>query len=61
MNFWKALRWISALLFVAMVLLSYAADLATDSGNDPVLQQEIASLVHKIDRALGTVAETASE
>ncbi len=47
--------------FVAMVLLSYAADLATDSGNDPVLQHEIATLVKKIDRALGTEAEPASE
>jgi cell division protein ZapA (FtsZ GTPase activity inhibitor) len=44
--------------FIAMVLLSYAADLATASGENPVLQDEISGLIGKIDKALGTNASS---
>lgn len=38
--------------FLAMCLLSYAADNAIDVFNDPVLQDELKKLGNKIDRAL---------
>ncbi len=39
--------------FVAMCLLSYAADGAVSTFNHPLLQQEIADMSGKIDEALG--------
>jgi len=38
--------------FIAMCLLSYAADTAMDSFNDPLLVDELGKLSEKIDRAL---------
>jgi len=38
--------------FIAMCLLSYAADTAMDSFNDPLLVDELGKLGDKIDRAL---------
>jgi hypothetical protein len=34
MNFWKALRWISALLFVAMVLLAWLVSIPRSMDDD---------------------------
>ena len=38
--------------FIAMVLLSYAIDIAEQTINDPVLQDEFATIASKIDKAL---------
>lgn len=38
--------------FIAMCLLSYAADGAVSSFNHPLLQQEISQMASKIDNAL---------
>ena len=38
--------------FVAMCLLMYAANSATEGGTSPLIQQEISSLLSKVDKAL---------
>lgn len=38
--------------FMAMCLLMYAADTAIESFNNPVMQDELHKLSHKIDKAL---------
>ncbi len=40
--------------FLAMVLLSYAADLSLAPINDPVLQEELSEMATKIDKVLGS-------
>lgn len=40
--------------FVAMCLLSYAADGAISTFNHPLLQQELAGMVAKIDEVIGS-------
>ena len=39
--------------FMAMVILSYAADTAIESFGNPVIQSELNKLSAKIDRAIG--------
>ncbi|MBC7553406.1 MAG: cell division protein ZapA [Taibaiella sp.] len=38
--------------FIAMTLLSYAADTAIDSFNNPLLQDELNKLITKVDKVL---------
>jgi cell division protein ZapA (FtsZ GTPase activity inhibitor) len=38
--------------FMAMCLLSYATDSALESFNNPLLQEELKKMEHKIDKAL---------
>ncbi len=40
--------------FMAMCLLSYAADSAIESFNNPLLQEELNKLERKIDKVIGT-------
>lgn len=40
--------------FMAMCLLSYAADTAIESFNDPLMQEELNKLSRKIDRVVKT-------
>lgn len=40
--------------FMAMCLLTYAADTALESFNNPLLQDELNKLSHKIDKVLET-------
>jgi cell division protein ZapA len=47
--------------FMAMALLSYAADTAIESYNNPLLQAEINALGTRIDKALGIVEEPAEK
>jgi cell division protein ZapA (FtsZ GTPase activity inhibitor) len=46
--------------FMAMSLLSYAADSATESFNDPLLRNELNKLSSKIDKVLKVEAEPLS-
>ena len=43
--------------FMAMTLLTYAADSAIESFANPLLQQELSHLSGKIDKALGKEAD----
>ncbi|MBN9484782.1 MAG: hypothetical protein BGO70_06320 [Bacteroidetes bacterium 43-93] len=38
--------------FIAMCLVSYAADIAIDNAFNPVVQQDLADMIKKIDSAL---------
>ena len=38
--------------FLAMCLLTYAADIATDAAHDPMVKKEVADMVKKIDGVL---------
>ncbi|MBS1779189.1 MAG: cell division protein ZapA [Bacteroidetes bacterium] len=38
--------------FIAMCLVSYAADIAIDNAFNPVVQQDLADMIRKIDSAL---------
>ncbi len=40
--------------FMAMTLLSYAADTAIESFNNPLMQEEISKLSKRIDKAINT-------
>jgi cell division protein ZapA (FtsZ GTPase activity inhibitor) len=44
--------------FMAMVLLSYAADTAVESFNNPLLQEELNKLSKKIDKVLTETPNT---
>jgi len=46
--------------FLAMTLLSYAADSATESLHNPMLQDELNKMTTKIERALTNHEEAAS-
>lgn len=40
--------------FMAMTLLSYAADTAIESFNNPLMQEELSKLSKRIDKAINT-------